>query len=116
MWALLYRFAHSMASALLYLHEKREHCVVHRDIKASNIMLDSNLKEKLGDFGLARLVDHRLGSQFTLLAGTIGYLAPEICMIANVASKETDVNSFGVVTFEIECGRNAIVPKGKTPK
>ncbi|KAL4637807.1 hypothetical protein ACB092_03G103000 [Castanea dentata] len=78
-----------------------------RDIKSSNIMLDSDFNAKLGDFGLARLVDHELGSQTTVLAGTLGYLAPE-CAITGKASKESDVYSFGVVSLEITCGRKPI--------
>ena len=56
--------------------------MVHRDIKSSNIMLDSNFNAKLGDFGLARLVDQELGSQTTILAGTIGYLAESLLSLA----------------------------------
>ncbi|RZC47030.1 hypothetical protein C5167_039980 [Papaver somniferum] len=76
-WEVRYKIALGLASALLYLHEDWEQCVVHRDIKSSNVMLDSNFNAKLGDFGLARLVDHKLGSQTTVLAGTFGYLAPD---------------------------------------
>jgi serine/threonine protein kinase len=80
---------------------------VHRDIKSSNIMLDSNFIAKLGDFGLARLVDHLKGSQTTVLAGTMGYMAPE-CVTTGKASKESDVYSFGIVALEISCGRKPI--------
>ncbi|XP_057464747.1 L-type lectin-domain containing receptor kinase IX.1-like [Actinidia eriantha] len=103
-WATRCKIAQGLASALLYLHEEWEQCVVHRDIKSSNVMLDSNFNAKLGDFGLARLVDHEKGSQTTVLAGTMGYLAPE-CVVTGKASKETDVYSFGVVALEIACGR-----------
>ncbi|GMP25776.1 hypothetical protein CsSME_00002475 [Camellia sinensis var. sinensis] len=106
-WAVRYKIAIGLASALLYLHEEWEQCVVHRDIKSSNVMLDSNYNAKLGDFGLARLVDHDLGSQTTVLAGTMGYLAPE-CVTTGKASKETDVYSFGVVALEIACGRKPV--------
>ncbi|KAL7227548.1 hypothetical protein ACSBR1_022411 [Camellia fascicularis] len=73
----------------------------------SNIMLDSNFNAKLGDFGLARLVDHRKESKTTVLAGTMGYMAPE-CVMTGKASKESDVYSFGVVSLEIAFGRKPI--------
>ncbi|XP_062177362.1 L-type lectin-domain containing receptor kinase IX.1-like isoform X2 [Alnus glutinosa] len=106
-WETRYKVAQGLASALLYLHEEWEQCVVHRDIKSSNIMLDSNFNAKLGDFGLARLVDHVKGSQTTVLAGTMGYMAPE-CVTTGNASKESDVYSFGIVALEIACGRKPI--------
>ncbi|CAM8918937.1 unnamed protein product [Rhodiola kirilowii] len=106
-WELRHKIALGLASALLYLHEEGEQCVVHRDIKSSNIMLDSNFNAKLGDFGLARFVDHHLGSQTTVLAGTMGYMAPE-CYTTGKASKESDVYSFGVVALEIACGRKPV--------
>ncbi|XP_073123756.1 L-type lectin-domain containing receptor kinase IX.1-like [Henckelia pumila] len=106
-WEVRYKIAQGLASALLYLHEEWDQCVVHRDIKSSNIMLDSNFNAKLGDFGLARLVDHDKGSQTTIVAGTRGYMAPEY-VISGRASKESDVYSFGVVLLEITCGRKAI--------
>ncbi|KAL6347475.1 hypothetical protein AAG906_025997 [Vitis piasezkii] len=102
-----YRIALGLASSLLYLHEEWEQCVVHRDIKSSNVMLDSDFNAKLGDFGLARLVDHGKGSQTTVLAGTMGYMAPE-CFMTGKASKESDVYSFGIVALEICCGRKAV--------
>ncbi|XP_073120312.1 L-type lectin-domain containing receptor kinase IX.1-like [Henckelia pumila] len=106
-WEVRYKIAQGLASALLYLHEEWEQCVVHRDIKSSNIMLDSNFNAKLGDFGLARLVDHEKGSQTTIVAGTRGYMAPEY-LTSGRASKESDIYSFGVVLLEIACGRKAI--------
>ncbi|XP_062018246.1 L-type lectin-domain containing receptor kinase IX.1-like [Rosa rugosa] len=106
-WEARYKIAQGLASGLLYLHEGWEQCVLHRDIKCSNIMLDSNFNAKLGDFGLARLVDHGKQSQTTVLAGTMGYMAPE-CATTGKASKETDVYSFGIVALEIACGRKPI--------
>ncbi|XP_062177349.1 L-type lectin-domain containing receptor kinase IX.1-like [Alnus glutinosa] len=106
-WAMRYKVAQRLASALLYLHEEWEQCVVHRDIKSSNIMLDSDFNAKLGDFGLARLVDHLKESQTTVLAGTMGYMAPE-CVTTGKASKESNVYSFGIVALEIACGRKPI--------
>ncbi|XP_024932717.3 L-type lectin-domain containing receptor kinase IX.1 [Ziziphus jujuba] len=109
-WPARYNIAQGLASGLLYLHEEWEQCVLHRDIKSSNVMLDSNFNAKLGDFGLARLVDHEKGSHTTMVAGTLGYLAPE-CFTTIRASRESDVYSFGVVILEIACGRKPIDPK-----
>ncbi|KAF8032059.1 hypothetical protein BT93_D1079 [Corymbia citriodora subsp. variegata] len=109
-WEKRYNIAQGIALGLKYLHEDLKLCVVHRDIKSSNILLDAQFEAKLGDFGLARIVDHAKGSQTTLLAGTMGYLAPE-CIYIGKARKEFDVYSFGVVLLEIACGRRAIEPK-----
>ncbi|KAL3726337.1 hypothetical protein ACJRO7_031256 [Eucalyptus globulus] len=108
-WAARYKILVGLASALLYLHEEWEQCVVHRDIKSSNVMLDSRFNVKLGDFGLARLMDHELGPQTTGLAGTFGYLAPEYVSTGR-ASKESDVYSLGVVVLEIGTGRKSVDP------
>lgn len=96
-----------LAKAVLYLHEEWEQCVLHRDIKSSNVMLDLSFNAKLGDFGLARLVDHEKGSQTTILAGTVGYIAPEYCTTGK-ARKESDIYSFGVVLLELASGRKPI--------
>ncbi|XP_056159309.1 L-type lectin-domain containing receptor kinase IX.1-like [Syzygium oleosum] len=109
-WEKRYNIAQGIALGLKYLHEDLKQCVVHRDIKSSNILLDAQFEAKLGDFGLARIVDHAKGSQTTLVAGTTGYLAPE-CIYTGKASKESDVYSFGVVVLEIACGRRAIEPR-----
>ncbi|XP_076955848.1 receptor like protein kinase S.2-like [Bidens hawaiensis] len=104
-WDLRYKIATGLASALEYLHEWCEQCVVHRDIKTSNIMLDSEFNAKLGDFGLARLMDHESDVKTASIAGTFGYLAPE-CIQTGRISKESDVYCFGVVALEIACGKS----------
>ncbi|KAL7199701.1 hypothetical protein ACSBR2_021910 [Camellia fascicularis] len=106
-WAMRYKIAQGLASALLYLHEEWDQCVLQRDVKSSNVMLDSNLNAKLGDFSLARLVDHGKDSKTTILARTRGYMAPEYLDIGK-ASKESDVYSFGIVALEIACGRESV--------
>ncbi|KAL2343871.1 hypothetical protein Fmac_005156 [Flemingia macrophylla] len=106
-WTVRYNIALGLASALLYLQEEWEQCVIHRDIKSSNIMLDSSFNAKLGDFGLARLVDHEKGSQTTRIAGTRGYIAPEY-FTSGKATKESDIYSFGVVLLEIASGRKPV--------
>ncbi|THG10791.1 hypothetical protein TEA_010699 [Camellia sinensis var. sinensis] len=106
-WLTRYNIAKGLATALLYLREEWEQCVLHRDIKSSNIMLDSNFNAKLGDFGLARIVDHGKESKTMVLARTMGYMAPE-CVMTGKASKESDVYSFGIVYLEIACGRKPI--------
>ncbi|KAF8369513.1 hypothetical protein HHK36_032468 [Tetracentron sinense] len=107
-----YKIALGLASALLYLHEEWKQCVVHRDIKSSNVMLDSGFNAKLRDFSLARFVDHELGSQTTMLARTMGYPAPE-CVTTGKGSKESDVYSFGIVALEITCRRKPVDPKAE---
>ncbi|CAM0951030.1 unnamed protein product [Alopecurus aequalis] len=107
-WPARYKIILGMGSALMYLHQEWEQCVVHRDIKPSNVMLDSSFNAKLGDFGLARLVDHGRAGHTTNLAGTWGYMDPE-CAVTSRASAETDVYSFGVVLLEVACGRRPVV-------
>ncbi|XP_028107665.1 L-type lectin-domain containing receptor kinase IX.1-like [Camellia sinensis] len=106
-WAMRYRIAQGLASALFYLHEECEQYVLHRDIKSSNVMLDSNFNAKLGDFGLARLVDHDKAFHTTRCAGTWGYIALEY-RVTHKASKESDVYSFEVVVLKIACGRKPV--------
>ncbi|KAI7731360.1 hypothetical protein M8C21_000228 [Ambrosia artemisiifolia] len=107
-WETRYKIAIGLSFALLYLHEEWEHCVLHRDIKSSNVMLDSNLNPKLGDFGLAKLVEHEKDTKTTMLAGTMGYMAPE-CLVTGKVSKQSDVYSFGIVALEIASGRRTVV-------
>ncbi|KAI4318727.1 hypothetical protein MLD38_032398 [Melastoma candidum] len=106
-WDVRYNIAKDIASAISYLHEECKPYILHRDIKASNIMLDQDFAAKLGDFGLAKLVDNsKVPPKTTAVAGTLGYLAPEYIYKGRV-SKDSDVYSFGVVLLEIACGRKA---------
>ncbi|XP_051200578.2 L-type lectin-domain containing receptor kinase IX.1 [Lolium perenne] len=110
-WPTRHRIILDIGSALMYLHQEWEQCVVHRDIKPSNVMLDSSFNAKLGDFGLARLVDNSRSAHTTrMLAGTKGYMDPTYAVTSR-ASAETDVYSFGVVILEVACGRRPAVPQ-----
>ncbi|XP_062025102.1 L-type lectin-domain containing receptor kinase IX.1-like [Rosa rugosa] len=111
-WDERYKICEGLATALLYLHDPYLHqgwkqCVVHRDIKSSNILLDSRFNVKLGDFGLARLMDFELDPETTEWAGTQGYVDPEY-VLSRKASKESDVYSFGVVILEIATGEKSV--------
>ncbi|EMS46787.1 L-type lectin-domain containing receptor kinase IX.1 [Triticum urartu] len=103
-WPVRYEIMLGLGLALLYLHQDTEQRVVHRDIKPSNIMLDASFTAKLGDFGLARLINDGRRSHTTGIAGTMGYIDPE-SVLAGRASVESDVYSFGVVLLEVACGR-----------
>ncbi|KAK8476487.1 hypothetical protein V6N13_005565 [Hibiscus sabdariffa] len=97
-----------LASALFYLQEECDQCVLHRDIKSSNVLLDLGFNAKLGDCGLARLVEHGQGSRTTkVMLGTDGCVAPE-CLDTYRAIKESDIYSFGIVALEIASGKQAI--------
>lgn len=107
------RILKDVASAVLYLHEGWEAKVLHRDIKASNVLLDKDMKGRLGDFGLARMHDHGQVPNTTRVVGTVGYLAPEVIRSGR-ASAQTDVFGFGVLILEVMCGRRPI-EEGKPP-
>ena len=96
-----------VASALAYLHEECENQVIHRDVKTSNIMLDEGFNARLGDFGLARQIEHDKSPDATVAAGTMGYLAPEY-LLTGRATDKTDVFSYGAVVLEVATGRRPI--------
>ena len=93
---------------LHYVHHEHEHMVLHRDIKASNVMLDSSFRGRLGDFGLARIVGFNKDSYTDLgVAGTWGFIAPEYS-VCHKATRKTDVYASGVPVLEIVTGRRAL--------
>jgi len=106
-WAQRFRVIKGIATGLLYLHEKWEKIVIHRDIKASNVLLDGEMNGRLGDFGLARLYDHGTDPQTTHMVGTKGYLAPELLRTGK-ASPHTDVFAFGMFLLEVSCGQRPV--------
>ncbi|KAG5387673.1 hypothetical protein IGI04_029214 [Brassica rapa subsp. trilocularis] len=103
-WPTRFEICMGVARGLAYLHEEGSVRIVHRDVKASNILLDSNLVPKVSDFGLAKLYDDKKTHISTKVAGTVGYLAPEYAMRGHLTEK-TDVYAFGIVVLELVSGR-----------
>ncbi|KAK9089345.1 hypothetical protein Scep_028427 [Stephania cephalantha] len=103
-WSMRSSICLGAAKGLAFLHEELEPHVVHRDIKASNILLDKEFVPKIGDFGLAKLFPENITHISTRVAGTTGYLAPEYA-IGGKLTKKADVYSFGVLTLELISGR-----------
>ncbi|CAN6439831.1 unnamed protein product [Victoria cruziana] len=106
-WEERFNILKGIASSLLYLHEGCGQMVVHRDIKASNVLLDAEMNGKLADFGLARFYEEGTNTHTTRLAGTLGYMAPEISFTGK-ATTSSDVFSYGVLLLELACGRRPI--------
>ncbi|TVU02110.1 hypothetical protein EJB05_52476 [Eragrostis curvula] len=111
-WRARIKIAVGVARGLAYLHEEVRPPIIHRDIKASNILLDKDLTPKISDFGMARLLPPNATHVSTRVAGTIGYLAPEYALRGQV-TKKSDTYSFGVLLLEIvsgRCNHNARLP------
>ncbi|KAK9664613.1 hypothetical protein RND81_14G056100 [Saponaria officinalis] len=108
-WERRHNIICGVAQALDYLHNECSRRVLHRDIKASNIMLDSEFNACLGDFGLARMfrLSEKTHHSTKEIAGTPGYMAPEIFLTGR-ATSETDVYAFGVLALVIACGKKAV--------
>jgi len=106
-WPQRLHIIRGVASGLSYLHEDWEQIVIHRDVKASNVLLDDQMNGRLGDFGLARLYDHGSDARTTHVVGTMGYLAPELGHTGK-ATPSTDVFAFGAFVLEVTCGRRPI--------
>ncbi|KAK1271410.1 putative leucine-rich repeat receptor-like serine/threonine-protein kinase [Acorus gramineus] len=105
-WPLRSAICIGTAEGLAFLHEEAKPHIVHRDIKASNVLLDRDLVPKIGDFGLAKLFPDSVTHISTRVAGTMGYLAPEYALLGQL-TKKADIYSFGVLILEIVSGRSS---------
>jgi len=105
-WYRRYKIISGVAFALHYLHNDHDDRVIHRDLKASNVMLDTEFNAKLGDFGLARALANEKNSYVTAegFCGTTGYIAPEYSLTGK-ATQQSDVYAFGAVLLEVVCGK-----------
>ncbi|TYI96146.1 hypothetical protein E1A91_D01G050000v1 [Gossypium mustelinum] len=104
-WPTRRKICIGIARGLAYLHEESRLKIVHRDIKATNVLLDKHLNPKISDFGLAKLDEEDNTHISTRVAGTYGYMAPEYAMRGYLTDK-ADVYSFGIVILEIVSGRS----------
>ncbi|RVW42878.1 putative LRR receptor-like serine/threonine-protein kinase [Vitis vinifera] len=104
-WPTRKKICLGIARGLAYLHEESRLKIVHRDIKATNVLLDKYLNAKISDFGLAKLDEDENTHISTRIAGTIGYMAPEYATRGYLTDK-ADVYSFGVVALEIVSGKS----------
>ncbi|XP_062228665.1 LRR receptor kinase SERL2-like isoform X2 [Phragmites australis] len=106
-WVTRKRIALGAARGLLYLHEQCDPKIIHRDVKAANILLDDYCEAIVGDFGLAKLLDHRDSHVTTAVRGTVGHIAPEY-LSTGQSSDKTDVFGFGILLLELITGQTAL--------
>jgi serine/threonine protein kinase len=106
-WGTRRRIAVGAARGLVYLHEQCDPKIIHRDVKAANVLLDEACEAVVGDFGLAKLLDHRESHVTTAVRGTVGHIAPEY-LSTGQSSDRTDVFGFGILLLELVTGQTAL--------
>ncbi|OAY24972.1 probable LRR receptor-like serine/threonine-protein kinase At5g45780 [Manihot esculenta] len=106
-WNRRIHIALGAARGLLYLHEQCNPKIIHRDVKAANILLDESFEAVVGDFGLAKLLDQRDSHVTTAVRGTVGHIAPEY-LSTGQSSEKTDVFGFGILLLELITGQKAL--------
>lgn len=106
-WSRRKKIALGTARGLVYLHEQCDPKIIHRDVKAANILLDEDFEAVVGDFGLAKLLDHRESHVTTAVRGTVGHIAPEY-LSTGQSSEKTDVFGFGILLLELITGQKAL--------
>ncbi|XP_010533910.1 PREDICTED: protein NSP-INTERACTING KINASE 3 [Tarenaya hassleriana] len=106
-WPRRKKIALGTARGLVYLHEQCDPKIIHRDVKAANILLDEDFEAIVGDFGLAKLLDHRDSHVTTVVRGTVGHIAPEY-LSTGQSSEKTDVFGFGILLLELITGQKAL--------
>ncbi|KAM4125731.1 hypothetical protein ACB094_01G332700 [Castanea mollissima] len=105
-WNTRKRIAIGAARGLVYLHEQCDPKIIHRDVKAANVLLDDYYEAVVGDFGLAKLLDHADSHVTTAVRGTVGHIAPEY-LSTGQSSEKTDVFGFGILLLELITGMRA---------
>ncbi|TXG62149.1 hypothetical protein EZV62_013512 [Acer yangbiense] len=115
-WTARVQIALDVAKGLEHIHECTKPYYVHRDVKTTNILLDSNFRAKIADFGLVKLLEHspEVAAMASRIVGTFGYLAPEYTRDGCVTTK-SDVYSFGVVLMELITGQPALLHRDVNP-
>ncbi|KAE8730791.1 Protein NSP-INTERACTING KINASE 3 [Hibiscus syriacus] len=106
-WNTRKRIAIGAARGILYLHEQCDPKIIHRDVKAANVLLDDYCEAIVGDFGLAKLLDHADSHVTTAVRGTVGHIAPEY-LSTGQSSEKTDVFGFGILLIELITGMRAL--------